>query len=94
MADPSAREHKLLPDEEWWRDHRDWLENKGYRLRPRYQPNWPSLWEGRKAGTYTGEYEDAWPSDVSNTVRTVTTSSLNPVRELLSLMQRASETEN
>ncbi|KAI0044703.1 hypothetical protein FA95DRAFT_1522522 [Auriscalpium vulgare] len=30
--------------EEWWVNHRDWLEECGYKLRPRYQHGWQPSW--------------------------------------------------
>ncbi|TFK74326.1 hypothetical protein BDN72DRAFT_760068 [Pluteus cervinus] len=37
----SLREGAALKQGEFfWRDHKEWLETKGYRLRPRYQPGW------------------------------------------------------
>ncbi|KAI0044702.1 hypothetical protein FA95DRAFT_1561964 [Auriscalpium vulgare] len=37
--------HGALRDyEEWWVKHRDWLQERGYRLRRRYQPNWEPSW--------------------------------------------------
>ncbi|KIK55697.1 hypothetical protein GYMLUDRAFT_47653 [Collybiopsis luxurians FD-317 M1] len=37
---------RLGEDEEFWRDHYDWLKEKGYQLRPRYQPGWSPSWKG------------------------------------------------
>ncbi|RPD57478.1 hypothetical protein L227DRAFT_613500 [Lentinus tigrinus ALCF2SS1-6] len=28
----------------WWRDHQEWLAEKGYMLRPRYRPGWKPSW--------------------------------------------------
>ena len=28
----------------FWRDHWDWLQQKGYLLRPRYKPDWVPSW--------------------------------------------------
>lgn len=43
----------LYPTEVYWRDRYHWLLENGYRLRPRYHPEWipswvkdPTLWEG------------------------------------------------
>lgn len=37
---------KLLPVEVFWRDHQPWLQERGYILRPRFQPNWTPSWKG------------------------------------------------
>ncbi|KAF7797589.1 hypothetical protein EIP86_008789 [Pleurotus ostreatoroseus] len=37
---------QLSSGEIWWRDHQQWLEKKGYMLRPRYRPGWVPSWEG------------------------------------------------
>ncbi|KAJ7680947.1 kinase-like domain-containing protein [Mycena polygramma] len=37
---------ELLKDEYFWRDHQRWLETCGYKLRPRYSPDWVPSWEG------------------------------------------------
>ncbi|TBU31692.1 kinase-like domain-containing protein [Dichomitus squalens] len=30
----------------YWRDHHDWLQQRGYMLRPRYKPDWKPSWTG------------------------------------------------
>ncbi|KIK55648.1 hypothetical protein GYMLUDRAFT_175179 [Collybiopsis luxurians FD-317 M1] len=30
----------------FWRDHHDWLKNRGYLLRPHYRPSWVGSWVG------------------------------------------------
>lgn len=40
------REPALWPSEVFWRDHQPWLEERGYLLRPRYQPDWVPWWTG------------------------------------------------
>jgi len=47
----------LLPTELFWRDHAQWLEDSGYKLRPRYEPSWVPAWANSK--TYPGRFEDA-----------------------------------
>ncbi|KAJ7143403.1 hypothetical protein C8R43DRAFT_1097594 [Mycena crocata] len=37
---------KLLEGENFWRDHQPWLETCGYKLRPRYSPDWVASWLG------------------------------------------------
>ena len=49
MTDPRAEadsdpEEILLPQEKWWRRRYEYLEKRGYRLRPRYEPNWKPSW--------------------------------------------------
>ncbi|KDQ59039.1 hypothetical protein JAAARDRAFT_154270 [Jaapia argillacea MUCL 33604] len=39
---------RLLPYEEFWRDHYVWLQSRGYGLRPRYNPEWIPSWRGNK----------------------------------------------
>ncbi|OCH88107.1 hypothetical protein OBBRIDRAFT_758768 [Obba rivulosa] len=34
----------LSSSECWWRDRQQWLEEKGYMLRPRYRPDWVPSW--------------------------------------------------
>ena len=34
----------LFRNEEWWRDQYDDIHNRGYKLRPRYHPNWEPSW--------------------------------------------------
>ncbi|KZT10865.1 uncharacterized protein LAESUDRAFT_721252 [Laetiporus sulphureus 93-53] len=41
----SHNEGELLPEEHFWRDHYQWLEECGYRLRPRYKPGWIPSWK-------------------------------------------------
>ncbi|KAF7797588.1 hypothetical protein EIP86_008788 [Pleurotus ostreatoroseus] len=38
---------QLSNGEIWWRDHQQWLQEKGYMLRPRYRPGWIPSWEGK-----------------------------------------------
>lgn len=35
---------KLLSAEIWWRDRYNMLENRGYRLRRRFHPDWKPSW--------------------------------------------------
>ncbi|KAI0779522.1 hypothetical protein C8Q74DRAFT_1367404 [Fomes fomentarius] len=41
-----AIEGGLLPHEYVWRDACEWLGQQGYKLRPRYQPDWIPSWRG------------------------------------------------
>lgn len=46
-ADKNAvKEGRLLEAEIFWRDHYLWLKELGYRLRPRYHPEWKASWTG------------------------------------------------
>lgn len=36
----------LSSKEMFWRDHYDWLNEKGYSLRSRYKPDWKRSWIG------------------------------------------------
>ncbi|KAI0312540.1 hypothetical protein OF83DRAFT_1176535 [Amylostereum chailletii] len=45
--------------ERWWTRHQPWLEECGYRLRPRYQPDWKPSWHSvRTSNKLFFEYED------------------------------------
>ncbi|KAI0073864.1 hypothetical protein K474DRAFT_1686011 [Panus rudis PR-1116 ss-1] len=48
---------ELLASEIFWRDHQEWLSQKGYMLRPRYRPGWTPSWKGKDK--YYRRYEDA-----------------------------------
>ncbi|KAJ3872076.1 hypothetical protein F5051DRAFT_172201 [Lentinula edodes] len=41
-----ARHASIQDFEEFWRDHYDWLKDRGYLLRPRYNPGWVASWVG------------------------------------------------
>jgi len=49
---------KFSTQEIYWRDHQEWLLECGYRLRPRYQPDWTPSWE--KSGKPTLLCEDSY----------------------------------
>ena len=55
---------ELKPEEYWWRDRQKWLEEQGYMLRPRYQPDWVPSWRVTKA-TIPYFCEDSWALHVS-----------------------------
>lgn len=60
----ATREPGTLFDSElWWRDHYQVLENRGYRLRPRYRPDWAPSWKKSGKDFYT--VEDGQPTLVS-----------------------------
>lgn len=58
-----AQAGRIQPSEKFWRDHQPWLEEKGYRLRRRYRPDWKPSWEGTSARPW--EREDGLSSMVS-----------------------------
>jgi hypothetical protein len=54
----------LFRTEMWWRDHYRDLEAHGYRLRPRYHPDWQPSW--KMSGKDFFDAEDGQPTIVSN----------------------------
>ncbi|KAL1945766.1 hypothetical protein VTO73DRAFT_1768 [Trametes versicolor] len=48
---------KLLEAECWWRDHQEWLAERGYLLRHQYRPDWKPSWLAKKE-PFLMEYED------------------------------------
>ena len=53
----------LTRPEMWWRDRYYALESYGYKLRPRYHPNWVPSW--KESGKEYYAVEDGQPSVVS-----------------------------
>ena len=53
----------LFDSELWWRDHYHEIGNHGYRLRPRYHPDWEPSWKTSGKAFFTTE--DGQPSPVS-----------------------------
>ena len=47
---PSWRMQLLDLSEIFWRDQYDWLLKSGYKLRPRYHPNWAPSWPNKTDG--------------------------------------------
>ncbi len=47
----------------FWRDHYKFLEENGYRLRPRYSPDWEPSWRGTNRDRFL--CEDGLPPIVS-----------------------------
>ncbi|KAF5376400.1 hypothetical protein D9757_008694 [Collybiopsis confluens] len=43
---PAPKSEELQWFETFWRDHYEWLKDKGYLLRPRYRPGWVASWIG------------------------------------------------
>jgi hypothetical protein len=60
---PKVPPGELLKGELIWRDNYDWLKERGYILRRRYEPNWVPSWRGTKK--YWDECEDGLLSNVS-----------------------------
>ncbi|THU85941.1 hypothetical protein K435DRAFT_969298 [Dendrothele bispora CBS 962.96] len=57
MSATSRFSGDLNDAESFWRDHASWLQERGYQLRPRYQPDWKPSWlDGKKRSRF--EYED------------------------------------
>ncbi|KAH7920626.1 hypothetical protein BV22DRAFT_1020849 [Leucogyrophana mollusca] len=50
-ADPGV----LSQSEAWWRDRYRWLKERGYQLRPRYDPDWKPSWFETKKDWFTSE---------------------------------------
>lgn len=46
----------LVSGERWWKRHRQFLEEQGYKLRSRYADNWVPSW--KKSGKFYEEAED------------------------------------
>ncbi len=45
----------LFKKEIFWRDHQEWLADRGYMLRPRFRPGWIPSWGSDK---HYHDYED------------------------------------
>lgn len=56
----NALDHREI----FWRDHQEWLQEKGYMLRPRYHPDWVSSAGDMFDPLY--EFEDSVRIRVSN----------------------------
>ena len=81
----------LFDSELWWRDHYRDLESRGYRLRPRYSPDWQPSW--KQSGIDFFRVEDGQPTLVS--VVSLMPSLLKlPLSCLLQWTQRAIMTES
>jgi hypothetical protein len=44
---PDPTRDSLSEGEIWWRDHQVWLDERGYKLRPRLTPGWVPSWLGK-----------------------------------------------
>lgn len=52
---PSREVGALVPTEQWWRDRYNEIAEHGYKLRPRYHPNWQPSWLKSGKDFYTVE---------------------------------------
>ncbi|EIN06243.1 hypothetical protein PUNSTDRAFT_72931 [Punctularia strigosozonata HHB-11173 SS5] len=57
---PNAKAGDLYSGEIFWRDHYEWLNNLGYKLRDRYRPGWVPSWRDKSNVTWY-EQEDSYP---------------------------------
>ncbi|KAI4520858.1 hypothetical protein K525DRAFT_285554 [Schizophyllum commune Loenen D] len=64
ISDARRRINHVGPTEQWWVDHREWLENRGYLLRPRFTPGWQPSWHDPKVNV--DDAEDRFPADRPN----------------------------
>lgn len=55
------RDSELPSPEVWWRDHQEWLVERGYMLRPRYRPGWIPSWKAHP-GEFPFDFEDWQPA--------------------------------
>ncbi|KAK7448445.1 hypothetical protein VKT23_013707 [Stygiomarasmius scandens] len=56
MSAPARFSGDLTNAESFWRDHASWLQQQGYKLRPRYQPDWKPSWlNGKKRSRFNFE---------------------------------------
>jgi len=51
----SLEDRDLSDSEHWWSEHYEWLDERGYRLRPRYAPGWIGSWKNSKNGWWEAE---------------------------------------
>ncbi|CAL1706324.1 unnamed protein product [Somion occarium] len=56
-TDPKQDRTQLRPGEVFWRDHQQWLQERGYMLRPRYRPGWVASWKDKDPMYWN--YEDS-----------------------------------
>jgi len=69
LPDPTVG-RKLRPAELFWYNHREWLKDSGYQLRPRYQADWVPSWTGNILNAMGHEDAETWsrPSIMDATV--------------------------
>ena len=53
---PSIEPGAIGPNETWWVEQQEALEQSGYMLRPRYRPGWKPSWAG--TDKYYSKFED------------------------------------
>ncbi|KAJ3856534.1 hypothetical protein EV368DRAFT_32205 [Lentinula lateritia] len=61
FPDESPDNEELWEFEIFWRDHYDWLKNRGYLLRPRYRPGWVASWIGTTKEAFRCEDNQVQP---------------------------------
>lgn len=63
---------ELHGEELYWRDRQQFLESRGYQLRPRYRPNWKPSWRGKPyEAVFAAEDAYALPVSGSATVHRI-----------------------
>lgn len=55
-------DYALRSYEIYWRDHQEWLAERGYMLRPRYKPDWVPSWKDTNENPAI--FEDGMPMQV------------------------------
>ncbi|KAJ3804674.1 kinase-like domain-containing protein, partial [Lentinula aff. lateritia] len=55
----------LRAAEQWWARRYDWLEERGYKMRPRYRPGWKASWLGQPHSFDSQPAEDSLVLPVS-----------------------------
>ena len=61
----AMREGQRFSGEMFWVEQQSWLKERGYNLRPRYQPDWVPSWKKPVETTFLGR-EDAIVADVGD----------------------------
>ncbi|KAH6899459.1 other/AgaK1 protein kinase [Coprinopsis sp. MPI-PUGE-AT-0042] len=80
----------LGPDEEYWRSQHNWLLEQGYRLRPRYNPEWVPSWSTKQDSSGAQALaEDAQSLNVSTVIDAVEVSTGRHV-----VLKRTSKTQH
>lgn len=51
----STDDRSLNSSERWWAEHYEWLDERGYQLRPRYAPGWAGSWKTSKKEWWEAE---------------------------------------
>ncbi|EKM54749.1 uncharacterized protein PHACADRAFT_258793 [Phanerochaete carnosa HHB-10118-sp] len=66
-----AAPHGLRPHDVFWREHCEWLREKGYELRPRYKPGWSPSSSSQTTKTLERDFDEdrAMPGDILDATR-------------------------